>query len=66
MSEPKGNYEIKKDKRDPRTRSLNVRMSAADLARLERLRKALSPYSPLSQGKTISVVMEMAEKNLKI
>jgi hypothetical protein len=66
MSEPKGKYAVKKDKADPRIESLTVRMSLDDLARLERLRKMLSPYAPLSQGKTISVVLGIAEKKLNL
>lgn len=44
---------------------LSIRISEEDKARLQRLRRLLSPFSPLSEGKAISVAMEFAEKYLK-
>ena len=45
--------------------SLTVRLSDEDKARLQRLRSLLSPYSPLSAGKTISAALDLAEKHFK-
>lgn len=44
---------------------LSVRMEADDLERIERLAKLLSPYSPLSKGKTISAALVLAEKQFQ-
>lgn len=44
---------------------LTVRISDEDKARIQRLRSLLSPYSPLSEGKTISAALELAEKHVK-
>ena len=53
---------IEKSAREDR---LTVRMSKDDSARLERLRSLFSPYVPLSQGRTISAALELAEKHFK-
>ena len=39
---------------------LSVRLSAEDMERLNSLRVDLSPYSPLSLGKALSVAIQMA------
>ena len=44
--------------------SLTVRLSADDVARLERVRKSLSPYVALSQGKAISAALQIADEKL--
>jgi len=54
-NEVKGKYAVA-----PRAIRLSVRLSAEDMERLEELRKDLSPYSPLSQGKALSVAIQMA------
>jgi hypothetical protein len=48
----------------PRTGRLTVRWSDEDAARLERVRKLLSPRVEVSQGKAISAALAMAEELL--
>ena len=43
---------------------LTVRLTAEDAARLDRVRSLMSPYSPLSQGKAISVALKIADEKL--
>jgi hypothetical protein len=53
--EVKGTYHA-----SPRPIRLSVWLTAEDKARLEELRVDLSPYSPLSLGKALSVAIQMA------
>jgi len=48
----------------PRMLSLTVRMDADDLARLVRLRALISPHVEISQGKTMSASLKLAEDAL--
>jgi len=54
-NEVKGEYVV-----SPRDVRLSVRLSADDKARLDELCLLLSPYSPLSLGKALSVAIQMA------
>jgi len=56
--ETKGVYSVREIR-------LTVRISDEDKARIQRLRSLLSPYSPLSEGKTISAALALAEKHFK-
>ena len=53
--EVKGKYSVA-----PRPVRLSVWLTVEDKARLEELRSLLSPYSPLSLGKAVSVSIQMA------
>ena len=53
---------VKESQRDLR---LTVRMTAGDKERLQRLRALFSPLAPLSEGRTISGALELAEKHVK-
>jgi hypothetical protein len=59
--EVKGKYSVA-----PRSIRLSVWLTAEDKARLEELRVDLSPYSPLSLGKALSVAIQMAWSEKKI
>jgi len=54
-----------KDRHLVRKNSLTIRVSDRDRERIERLRSLLSPFAPLSEGKTISAALELAEKHFK-
>jgi len=53
-------------KKEEETRSdrLTVRLTDHDRSELQRLRKMLSPYSPLSEGKAISAAIKIALEKL--
>jgi hypothetical protein len=53
--EVKGKYSVA-----PRPVRLSVWLTAEDKSRLEELCSLLSPYSPLSLGKALSVAIQMA------
>jgi|GEM_PF-5530937 hypothetical protein len=55
---------MKKKEKVSRVVRLSIRLSDEDKARLQKLRLLLSPYAPLSEGKTISAVLLIAEKEL--
>ena len=46
--------------KETRDNRLTVRLTPDDRKELQRLRKLLSPYSPLSEGKAISAAIRIA------
>ena len=55
-NETQGKYTVA-----PRDVRLSVRLTAEDMARLDRLAKSMSPYAPLSFGKVVSAALVIAE-----
>jgi hypothetical protein len=52
------------EKKSVRSNTLSVRLTDEERSDLQRLRKMLSPYSPLSEGKAISAAIKIALEKL--
>ena len=51
--------------KEMRSSKLTVQLTGSDRAMLEELRVKMSPLAPLSLGKTLSVVIQLASQHFK-